>query len=470
MTDFTFIDQSFLELKKNRWAVSTTSAKERKNKLLRLKNVIMRRREDIKESIYLDFKKPYPESELTEIHTAIDEINFAVKKLKKWMKPKRVKSPLVLFGSQSFIQYEAKGVVLILSPWNYPFALMINPLVAAVAAGNCVMARPSEKTPHTGNILKEIIEEVFPTNEISFFLGEIELSQKMVSLPFDHLFFTGSTQVGRLIMMEAAKNLTPVTLELGGKSPVIIDKDVDLQDCVEKIFWGKFVNGGQTCVAPDYVYLPQELKNDFVSLFKKEILKRFGETSVDRLSTKDFARIVDVAGFERLAKKIEGEKRLLEDQVLKEDRFIPPTLLLEASKSSPIMIDEIFGPILPIFTYDSNEASFQNALNYINSQSKPLALYIFSKNNHFIKKILRETTSGGVAINHVILHLANPYLPFGGVGHSGIGSYHGEFGFKTFSHERAVLKQGRLTLSKLYFPPYSTWLSQIAFKVLRFLE
>lgn len=460
------IQKIFEAQTENRWHMSQTTVKERINMLLSLKAEVEAKREEIKAAIYADFKKPYAESELTEIHTVIDEINFIVKKLSKWMKPRKVKTPIALFGSKSFILYEAKGVVLVLAPWNYPFSLLINPLVAAIAAGNCVMARPSEKTPHTAKILKEIITKIFSVNVAKVVVGEIDLAEKLLELPFDHIFFTGSTNVGKKVMAAAAKNLTPVTLELGGKSPVIIDHDVDLADCAEKLFWGKFINGGQTCVAPDYVFIPEELKLSFIALFKNQIEKRFGENAKERLETHDFARMVDVAAHQRLAAKIRDEKKLLPDSVIESEKYIPPTLLTEVSLESPIMDSEIFGPILPLLTYKK----IDTALSYIRSQPKPLALYVFSKNKKMIQNVLRSTTSGGAAINHVVLHLANPHLPFGGVGHSGMGSYHGEFGFKTFSHERAVLKQGRFTLTNLYFPPYTTKLSKFAFRILRWLE
>lgn len=450
----------------HRWTMAQSSTCERRTMLLALKKEIVSRREEIKAALYADFKKPYAESELTEIHTAIDEINFAVKKLSKWMRPKKVKTPIALFGSKSFIQYEAKGVVLILAPWNYPFSLLINPLVAAIAAGNCVIARPSEKTPHTAKILESVIENVFAEKIAKVVIGEIDLAEKLLELPFDHIFFTGSTQVGKVVMAAAAKHLTPVTLELGGKSPVIIDRDVNLEDCAEKLFWGKFMNGGQTCVAPDYLFIPEELKLDFIELFKKQIEKRFGESSSERLVTSDFARMVDIKAYDRLANKIKDEKKLLEDRPQSDERYIPPTLLTDVTLSSPVMEDEIFGPILPLLTYKKIET----VIDYIRSNPKPLALYVFSKNTKMIKNIMKSTTSGGMAINHVVLHLANPHLPFGGVGHSGMGNYHGEFGFKTFSHERAVLNQGRFTLTSLYFPPYTTALSKFAFRVLRWLE
>lgn len=450
----------------NRWKMSQTSSRERKELLLKLKTSILKRREEIKAALYQDFKKPYAESELTEIHTALDEINFAVKRLSKWMKPRKVCTPIALFGSRSYIHYEAKGVVLILAPWNYPFSLLINPLVAAIAAGNCAMARPSEKTPATAAILKTIIDEVFPANVAQVVVGEIELAERLLELPFDHIFFTGSTQVGKKIMMAAAKNLTPVTLELGGKSPVIIDRDVNLEDAVLKLFWGKFMNGGQTCVAPDYVFIPEELKEKFCELFKQQIEKRFGETSSERLATKDFARIIDTKAYDRLASKIANEKQLLSDKPFRDECYIPPTLLTDVSLTSPIMEDEIFGPIMPLLTYQK----LDTVIEYIQKNPKPLALYVFSKNKKMIKKVLNSTTAGGTAINHVVLHLANPHLPFGGVGPSGMGSYHGEFGFKAFSHERSVLKQGFFTLTNLYFPPYRGVINQFAFRLLRWLE
>lgn len=460
------IDLLFQTQTLNRWKMSQTSARERKKFLRALKNAIKDRREEIKAALYSDFKKPNAESELTEIHTCIDEINFAISHLSRWMKPKKVKTPLVLLGSKSFITKSPKGVVLILAPWNYPFQLLINPLVAAIAAGNCVIARPSEKTPATAKILESIISDVFPANVAKVVIGEVDLAEKLLTLPFDHIFFTGSTNVGKKVMAAASKNLTSVTLELGGKSPVIIDHEVDLEDCVQKIFWGKFMNGGQTCVAPDYIYIRESIKERFIDLFKREIKKRFGESSNDRLNTSDFARIIDLQAFLRLNEKIKNEEALPGDTSVEGERYIAPTLLTDVRVDSPIMQDEIFGPILPLMTY----TNVDTAIEYIRRNPAPLALYIFSKSNIFIKKILDSTTSGGVAINHVVLHLANPHLPFGGVGHSGLGSYHGEYGFKAFSHERSVMKQGRFTLSKLYFPPYNTFMSKLAFRILRWLE
>lgn len=450
----------------NRWKVSQSTASERKEKLLALKKAIMDRREEIQAAMHADFKKPYAESELTEIHTVLEEINYAVKRLSKWMKPKKVKSPITLFGSKSYIRYEAKGVVLVLAPWNYPVYLFLSPMIAALAAGNCIISRPSDKTPHTAKVLKSILESVYQPNEVKVLTGEHGLAEKLLELPFDHIFFTGSIEVGKKVMAAASKNLTPVTLELGGKSPVIIDREVDLEACVEKVIWAKFINGGQTCVAPDYLFIAEDLKDKFVELAKIQIEKNFGATSSERLKTEDFARMVDLKAYDRLAGILESEKPLMSDKPSRDERYIPATILPEAKLTGAAMKEEIFGPILPVITYKK----LDEAITYIQNHHKPLAFYIFSNNKKTVKYILENTTSGGAVINHLIIHLSNSNLPFGGVGHSGMGNYHGEYGFKTFSHERAVLNQGSLTLTKFYFPPYNTSWSKFAFRILRWLE
>jgi aldehyde dehydrogenase (NAD+) len=320
------------------------------------------------------------------------------------------------------------------------------------------MAKPSEKTPHTSALLKKMIEAIFPTNEVAVIEGGLETSQVLLDIAYDHIFFTGSINVGKVVMAAAAKHLTSVTLELGGKSPVIIDREVDLELAVERIAWGKLLNGGQTCVAPDYVFVPAELKDQFVELFKKYYdLKYKGDNN--------FTRLIDTKAFERLHQKIEREENLLGGSHSPEDNFLAPQLI-HTHLQSAIMEDEIFGPILPLITYTKIEEVIDN----IRAQSKPLSLYVFSTNKTFIKNIIGQTTSGGVGVNQVILHLANPHLPFGGVGFSGQGSYHGIFGFKAFSHEKAVIRQGKWSLIKMYFPPYNTWWSKMAFKLLQFLE
>lgn len=469
--DQKFIEVSFQKLRHNRWTFSRSSANERLVYLKKLKEVVHSRREEIAEAIFKDFKKPKVETELTEIHPVFDEINFALKNLNKWMRPKKVKTPLTLLGTNSYIKSEARGVVLIIAPWNYPFQLALNPLVAAIAAGNVAIVRPSEKTPHTGLVIERIINEVFDSNIVSVVRGEIEASKILLELPFDHIFFTGSTQVGKIVAEKAAKHLASVTLELGGKSPVIIDEDCDLSSAVEKIVWGKHLNAGQTCVAPDYLFVHKKIYQQFIELYKITVSEFFGETEKQRQDSLSFARIVDSRGTERLGHLVDesikgGAEVIVGGGYDVKNCYMAPTLMTNVHTSLPIMQEELFGPILPVLTFEN----VNDVIQYIQAHDKPLALYCFSSNKSFQDKVLAETTSGGIVFNQVLAHLANHHLPFGGVGGSGQGNYHGYFGFRAFSHERAVMMQGRLGLLSLYFPPYGTWLSDIAFKLLRLFQ
>lgn len=459
--------QAIYEEHKNFEEIAKRKSAQDRIKLLKdLKEKILKYRSEILQAIHNDFKKPYAESELTEIHTTLDEINFACKNLKKWMKDKRVSTPLTLLGSKSYLHYEALGTVLILAPWNYPFSLVMHPLIAALAAGNCVMIKPSEKTSNVSLIIKKIIEEVFDPKHVSVILGEVDVANALLDLKFDHIFFTGSSNVGKIVMKKASEHLTPVTLELGGKSPVIVDKEVDLDDCINKLTWGKFINAGQTCVAPDYVFVHEKIKKEFIAKFNAEIKRKFGTSVALQKESKDFARIIDLRSFKRIKGLIAQSDIEKLNDLDEAQLFIPPMLLEHSEKSDAIMQEEIFGPVLPVISY----GDIKEVTDYIKSNQKPLALYIFSKNNSFINHLISNTSSGGVGVNHVIMHLANTHLPFGGVGYSGMGSYHGQFGFKTFSHERAILKQGPLTLTGLYFQPYSGKLSELCFKLLKILE
>lgn len=461
------INEKINLLRDNRWNFAKTTAAERKAKLIRLRDNIQHYEADIIDALELDFKKAAKETYLTEIYPVIHEINFAIKNLSKWTKSKRVPTPITLLGAHSKIISEAKGVVLIMAPWNYPFQLVMSPFVSAISAGCVVALRPSEKAAHTSLIINKIIEASFDKSEVEVFLGDVDVSKALLDIPFDHIFYTGSTRVGKIVMEKAAKNLTTVTLELGGKSPVILDKQVDLEDTVEKIVWGKFINAGQTCVAPDYVFVPKILKESFLKRVEEKIKFAYGETINDRKVSLDYARVIDEQSFDRLRSYIENEELLLEDSPSKDDRcYFPPTVIKNATVESKVMKDEIFGPILPVITYDD----LSEVINYIQSHSKPLALYLFSKNNNFIRRILKETTSGGAVVNHVVLHLANPHLPFGGVGFSGMGTSHGHHGFLQFSHQKAVLVQGPFSLTGFFRPPYNRWYSELMFKFLRFLE
>lgn len=471
ITNFDETLKAFSELKNNRWNQSRTSFLFRIAKLKELKGAILKERAEIERALYADFKKPNAESELTEIHSVLDEINFATKNLKKWMRIKKVSTPITLFGAKSFIRAEAKGIVLIMAPWNYPFQLAINPLIAAIAAGNVVMLRPSEKTPHTASVIERIVESVFSTDEVRVIAGEIELANQLLELPFDHIFFTGSTRVGKIVMEKAAKHLTSVTLELGGKSPVIVDKSAHLKSAVEKIVWGKHVNAGQTCVAPDYVFVHQEIEQDFLNEYKRVVGRFFGTSLHEIKASSSFARLIDNNNTNRLqllteATKKEGAEVFLGGDVDLEQRFFAPTLVTKVKGSMSLMSEELFGPILPVMSYDK----LDDVINFIQGRDKPLALYCFSNDRELNERVLNETTSGGIVFNQVLIHLGNHHLPFGGVGPSGVGNYHGKFGFNAFSHERAVLRQGFFSLIPLYYPPYGTWISNIAFRLLKLFQ
>jgi len=455
------MEQQLLEVfnkqKENRWAVSQTGAEERINKLTRLRDSILARQAELQQAIYDDFGKNPSETDLTEVFPTIAEINHTISHLRSWMRPTKVKTPLTLFGTTSYVRYEARGLVLILSPWNYPFNLLINPLVAAIAAGNCVVVKPSSKVPHTSKFIKSFLGDLFDENEVAVFEGSSQVSNKLLEFPFDHIFFTGSPRIGKVVMEAASKNLATVTLELGGKSPVIVDQSADLEKAAERIMWGKFINAGQTCVAPDYLLIHKSRESEFIARAKKIIADRYGESESDRKESKCFARLVSEGSLTNLKSILEksveqGAKIEIGGEFDQSSRFLSPTLLSGVKNDSCIMEDEIFGPILPIVTYEKSEEIFE----IIRQREKPLALYIFSENESSVEKIMSGTTAGGTCINSLILHLANPDLPFGGVGNSGMGNYHGLFGFRTLSHERAVLKQTKIFDSlKLFYPPYT---------------
>ncbi len=450
------VDRIFALQKANRWKIANTTAKERIEKLQKFKEKIEKYEDEIREALHKDFRKSPHEVDLTEIMPVISEIKDAVHHLKSWMRPLRVGTPLSLFPSTSQIIYEPKGLILIISPWNYPFHLIGTPLVAAIAAGNCAIIKPSNNTKHTAAITKKIISEIFEENEIAVAESDRQTAQFLLEKPFDHIFFTGSTSVGVTIMEAAAKNLTSVTLELGGKSPVIVDETADLDDTIGKVIWGKVLNGGQTCVGVDYVMVHESKYEECIELAKSQVKKFYGETPENWHTTPDFCRIINDKNFERLEETVKttvkgGAKLELGGEFKAEERYISPTILSNVSLDSPIMQEEIFGPILPILKYKT----LDEAISIVQSKHKPLSLYIFSESKSNIEKILKNTSSGGVVINGVVAHLGNPELPFGGVNHSGIGNYHGHFGFKAFSHERAVLKISKLTLLKMLFPPYT---------------
>jgi len=457
--------------KKNRWVVANSSAQQRILRLKKLREAIIKFEARLYLAFYKDFGKPSTEAEITEIYPLLEEIKFTIKNLKNWTKPKWVPTPLALIGSRSQIRYEAKGQVLIMGPWNYPFNLVMTPLVSAVAAGNVVVLRPSNKTQNVASVIKAIIQHVFPTNEVAVVGGDTSVADLLLEMPFDHIFFTGSLKIGRKIMASAAKNISSVTLELGGKSPAIVHKDAHLDVIVDRLVWASFLNAGQTCVTPDYVFVHKDIELEFQSKIKARIETVFGSNYSEREQSMDMAKVIDPLSLNRLQNLISssiasGAKLLCGGNTNAETRFLEPTVLTGVQPEHSIMSEEIFGPIMPILSYED----IDNVIQYIRSNEKPLALYLFSQSKKIHEKFLSETTSGGALINHAIIHLTNPYLPFGGVGTSGFGNYHGFYGFKTFSHEKAVIKQGRLGLSSGIFPPYSRWQTRATLFLLRWLS
>ncbi|PJZ68468.1 aldehyde dehydrogenase family protein [Leptospira perolatii] len=447
-----------------------TKAKERIQRLKKLKAAIERLTPDIKQALQSDFKKAPHETDLTEIMPSIAEANDAIRHVKGWMRPIRVSTPISLFGASSKVIYEPKGVTLIIAPWNYPFYLAIAPLVAAISAGNTAIIKPSEFTPETSKLLTRLVKETFPEDEVAVFEGDHTVSTALMELPFDHIFFTGSTHVGKIVMAAAAKHLSTVTLELGGKSPAIITPGADLKKAAKKLMWGKIMNAGQTCVAPDYLLLPEGKTDEFVKYATEAVKSFYGKDEDSVKSNPDFCRLVNQRNFQRVAGYIhdateKGAKVVLGGQTDSSQNFIAPTLISNVPENARIMEDEIFGPVMPIVSYKNLDDAVEKVL----SKPKPLALYIFGKSRKAISKVLRETSSGGVAVNDVIIHLANPHLPFGGINQSGHGSYHGWWGFRTFSHEKAVFKQAAVSSINLMYPPYTGFVDKLLKLTKKFL-
>ncbi|ANQ50507.1 aldehyde dehydrogenase family protein [Flammeovirga sp. MY04] len=461
------IEDIFIHLKKNRQAIKDTTAKVRIKKLKLLEKYILDHRSDIQNAIHKDFNKNPIETDATEILSTLGLLRHARKNLKKWMKPNKVGTPLSMLGTSSKVMYEPKGACLIISPWNYPFYLAMGPLIYAIAAGNTVAIKPSEISSNTSLFIEKMIKDLFPDNEVKVVLGGVETSTKLLELKFDHIFFTGSPQVGKVIMNAASKNLSSVTLELGGKSPTVVLNDADLKDASDKITWGKFINAGQTCIAPDYCLVPKELEAEFVDQMQNTINEFYSPDGEVIELSKDFARIISNKHFIRLQHLIndaaeKGATVMMNGEMHEETRYIPPTLLTNVTDDMLIMQEEIFGPILPIKTYENVD----EALEYIASKEKPLALYVFGQKKKDIQYVIHHSTAGGTSINDTVLHINNPELPFGGVNNSGIGKSHGIYGFMGFSNQRAILKNRvGMTGIKPIYPPYG----DLATKLLDFI-
>jgi len=435
--------------------------KYRKESLKKLLHVIIKHEEAIIKALYDDFKKPAFEAVLTETNYVIGDLKKTIKNIDSWAKPKKVWASLLNFPSSDYIYSEPYGNILILSPWNYPFQLALCPLVAAVAAGNKVTLKPSELTPHTSAIISKIITETFPVKDVEVVTGDATVAAELLKKRWDYIFFTGSVTVGKIVAKAAAENLTPVTLELGGKSPCIVDDTANLELSARRIVWGKIINAGQTCVAPDYILVHHKMKDTFVKLLIQEIEKALGTNPEE---SSDFARIINLKNWHRQLSLLENQKILYGGQSNIETLYLAPTLLDEPNRDSLVMKEEIFGPILPILSYQSKA----DIDTIISSFEKPLSLYLFSQNKSFINEVLQKYSFGGGCINDTVIHLANNRLPFGGVGNSGMGAYHGKLSFDIFSHKKAIVKRGTWLDLPMRYAPYKNKLKTIK-KVLKWL-
>ena len=447
------IKRIFALQQKNQYKVADTSAAERKAKLSRLHDAIMKYRPQIKEALYKDYKKHPAEVDLTEIYPVTTEIKDAKSNLSRWMANRKVNTPLALMGASSYIKYEPKGVVLIISPWNFPVNLTFGPLVSAIAAGNTVILKPSEMTPHTSALMKKMVEELFEENEVALVEGAVGTSKALLDLPFNHIFFTGAPSIGKVVMRAAAEHLTSVTLELGGKSPTVVDETADIDVAARRVAWGKYVNNGQICIAPDYIFVHESKKAEFIAAVKKYLRDFYTENEQNETS---YARIVNHRHYERVKGYIEdaaakGAVTEYGGKFAEEQNFISPTVMTNVAENCALMENEIFGPVLPVFGF----TDLQSVVDKINAREKPLALYIYSRSKKNQKFILNHTRAGGTCINHSSLHFFNPNLPFGGSNNSGIGKAHGAFGFEAFSDARAVMKQHIPNALELLLPPYN---------------
>ena len=443
------IEQSFHNSKQYFNTHETKSLKFRKKQLKQLSKSIKNYENELLEAFQEDLGKNKVEAYATEIGFTLKNIKSARKELKNWAKTKQVNTPLFMFPTKSYIMKEPYGTVLIIGPFNYPFQLLIEPLIGAIAAGNTIILKPSEFTPNVSDVIQQIISDAFDPEYINIIQGNADTTQSLLHLPFDYIFFTGSEQVGRIVYSAASKNLTPVTLELGGKSPAIIDESANIKVASERICFGKFTNAGQTCVAPDYLLVNRKVKDELISALKKTITEFYGTNIQD---SPDFGRIVNKKHYHRLNEllNIHHPEITFGGQTDIDENFIAPTILDGTTFDSKIMENEIFGPILPIIAYDD----FDEAIDLIRTKPKPLSLYLFSEDENSSERILNELSFGGGAINDTLMHLANPNLPFGGVGASGIGKYHGKYSFDTFSHDKSYIFKSTRLESSLLFPPY----------------
>ena len=433
-----------------------STARQRITRLKELRRILMSHRAALARAFAEDFGKPTLEVDLTEVLPVLDEIRAALCGLRHWMRPRSVAPTLTTLGTSGRIVYQPRGRCLIIGPWNYPVSTLLGPLVSAVASGNTAVLKPSEFTPAVNAVLAEIIAKVFDPAEVTLIEGGVATAQALLDLPFDHIFFTGSLEVGKLVMAAAARHLASVTLELGGKSPVIVDETADLRRAAEVILWGKLVNAGQTCIAPDTLFVHANVMEAFLILCREIVAKRFGADQETIAVSPDLARMIHQRHATRIAGLIDEARAAGAEVVLGGDhdathRYVAPTLLTKIPETVAISREEIFGPVMPVIEF----TGIDDVIARLNIWPKPLTLYVWSRHRPTIRRILAKTSSGGVVVNHCLQHFAHTGLPFGGVNASGIGSAHGFHGFKAFSHERAVLRGSRFAAVKLFFPPYT---------------
>ncbi|MBE5962114.1 MAG: aldehyde dehydrogenase [Lachnospiraceae bacterium] len=416
--------------------------------LLKLRTGIKKHESEILEALKKDLCKAEFESYMTEIGMVLDEIRFALNHMESWAKKKYVWTPISQFPSVSFVMSEPYGVTLIMAPWNYPFQLCLSPLIGALAAGNTAVLKPSELAPATSEIIAKLIKNCFEEEYVAVVEGDADVSKRILEERFDYIFFTGGVSIGRIVMQAAAKHLTPVSLELGGKSPCIIDRTADLKVAARRLMFGKIVNAGQTCVAPDYIFVHEAVRDAFVQEMKKTIAEFLGE---DPLKNENYPKIINARHFNRIIGYLTGEEILAGGEYDAKTLKIAPTLLNQSSPSAPVMKEEIFGPILPVISY----TSIQEVIRYIRKNEKPLALYLFTTNKKLEEKVLGQVSFGGGCINDTIIHVASPYMGFGGVGNSGMGAYHGKLSFETFSHKKSIVKKANFLDIPMRYHPYT---------------
>ncbi|GHM99947.1 aldehyde dehydrogenase [Cytophagales bacterium WSM2-2] len=468
-TDIQRLTKTFGQQKSRSLLLRKEKLSDRKKRLRDFEKFLINNRDRIVEAVGKDFKKPPTEVDISELYPVLTEIRHALSHLDEWASPQKIDAPLTYLGTRSEVCYEPKGVCLIIAPWNFPVNLCLGPLASCLAAGNTAIIKPSELTPNTSRLIADLVKEFFEEDLVTVFEGDQIVSEQLLALPFDHIFFTGSPAVGKVVMKAAAEHLSSVTLELGGKSPAVIDATADIKDVSRRIAFGKFLNNGQTCIAPDYVLVEESTQDKFIVALKSEVERMFGHEGNLNESSPSYARIVNQRHFDRINKIIndaidKGAKVEMSGQANPATNFIHPVILTNVAPDSLAMQNEIFGPVLPVIPFKT----IDQVINLINEKPKPLALYVFSNNKSFIEKILSETSAGSVGVNECVLQFTHPNLPFGGVNNSGLGKSHGRYGFIAFSNEKPVLKQkSGFAMSYFLQPPYTSFRKKMVSLLLR---